>query len=77
MLSLKDFYSTWRVLHVILNVPSKKADTVKDLANRVDVDLFWEGWLESDQREWDRFKELAHSLVFAWSQVRMCDEFLQ
>ena len=34
-----------------MNMPSKKADMIKDLANHVDMDMLWESWLENDQRE--------------------------
>ena len=43
------------------------------------MDLFWEDWLENDllAGEWDRFKELVHSVVLAWSQAKLCDKSLQ
>ena len=43
---LKVFYSTLRALHGPLKMPSKKAEMATNLANGVDIDLFWEGWLE-------------------------------
>ena len=75
--ALKEFYSILRALHGTLPTLSLKADMVKGLANWVDMDLFWAGWLENDQREWDRFRALLHSIMLAWSQARLCDEFLQ
>ena len=63
MEDLKVFYSTLRVLHGPLKMPSKKAEMVTNLANGVDMDLFWEGWLENDKQESDRLKELVHSVV--------------
>ena len=73
----KVFYSTLRVLHCPLKMPSKKAEMVTNPANGVDMDLFWEGWLENDRRESGRLKELAHLVVRAWPQARLCGEFLQ
>ena len=77
--ALKEFYSNLRALNGTLPapMPSVKLDMIKDLANCVDMDLFWAGWLEHDQPDWDRFKVLLHSLMLAWSHARLCDEFMQ
>jgi hypothetical protein len=76
--TLKIFYSTWRMLgHGSLKLPAKKAEMARKLADNVDMHLFWEGWLEDDQPESDRFKEFVQLVVLSWSQARLCDEFLQ
>ena len=50
---------------------------VTKLADDVDMHLFWEGWLEDNQPELDRFEDFVHLVVLSWSPARLCDEFFQ